>query len=227
MSKYIIVGDVETAPMDKNFKGVSPRNMMVYDFGWIVCDKKGNVIIARSYINIDVFVYEKELMKSAYYKEKVPQYWEQIKNGESKLATLNTIRKQYWADVEEYGVDETYFHNAYFDVNALNNTQRYETKSKYRWFFPYDMKLCDSLKMSRDVIGKMPTYKKFCEENGYMTKHKTPRPRLTAEILYRFISGNNEFVEEHKGLDDVMIEKEIVAYCYRQHKKMRKALYEK
>ena len=69
----------------------------------------------------------------------------------------------------------------------------------------------------------MPTYKKFCLENGYMTKNN--QCRFTAEILYRFISKNNGFIEEHKGLDDVLIEKEIMAYCYRQHKKMTKELW--
>ena len=60
-----------------------------------------------------------------------------------------------------------------------------------------------------------------------MTKHKTPQPRFTAEILYRFISGNKDFIENHTGLEDVMIEKEILAYCFRQHKAMRKGLFER
>ena len=60
--------------------------------------------------------------------------------------------------------------------------------------------------------------------NGYICKNG--QLKMTAEILYRFISGNEEFDEEHTGLADVMIEKEILAYCYRQHKKMRKKLWE-
>ena len=118
-------------------------------------------------------------------------------------------------------------HNARFDLNACNMTQRWLTKSKYRFFFPYGTEIWDTLKMARDVVGKMPTYRRFCEENGYMTKHKTPQPRFTAEILYRFISGNKDFIENHTGLEDVMIEKEILAYCFRQHKAMRKGLFER
>ena len=82
------------------------------------------------------------------------------------------------------------------------------------------MEICDTLKMARQVIGKMPTYKYFCEENGYLTKNG--RLRFTAEILYRFITRDNDFVESHTGLEDVLIEKEIMAYCYKQHKKMNK-----
>ena len=81
--------------------------------------------------------------------------------------------------------------------------------------------------MARDVIGTMPTYKKFCFDNGYVTKHKTPRPQLKAEVIYKFLSGDNDFTESHTGLEDVLIEKEILAYCFAKHQKMRKKLYER
>ena len=61
--------------------------------------------------------------------------------------------------------------------------------------------------------------------NGYICKNG--QLKMTAEILYRFISGQEDFDEEHTGLADVLIEKEILAYCYRQHKKMRKKLWER
>ena len=98
------------------------------------------------------------------------------------------------------------------------------TKSKIRYFFPYGMEICDTLKMARDVIVPKPTYRRFCEDNGYLAKNG--RPRATAEILYRYISGDNDFIESHTGLEDTLIEKDIMAYCYRQHKKMRRLLYE-
>jgi hypothetical protein len=81
------------------------------------------------------------------------------------------------------------------------------------------------MKMAKDVILPMPTYRRFCEDNGYLTK--TGRLRCTAEILYRFISGDQDFEEAHTGLEDVDIERQILAYCFRQHKAMRKGLYEK
>ena len=117
-------------------------------------------------------------------------------------------------------------HNAGFDNRATNNTQRYLTKSKYRYFFPYGTEIWDTLKMANDTICKQKTYIRWCERNGYMTNHSKPRPRATAEILYRYISGNEDFIESHTGLEDVMIEKEIFAHCMRQHKPMRKKLFE-
>lgn len=220
---YKIVVDTETCPVDKDFEGVVPSNMWVYDIGWAIVDKRGKVYATRSFVNADIFLNEKELMKSAYYAEKIPMYWERIKKGETILTSFYNIRKAFFEDVANYGIKEIFAHNMRFDYGTLNNTQRWLTKSKQRYFFPYGVDICDTMKMAQDVICKMPTYKKFCIENGYLTKNN--QLRKTAEILYRFIKKDNDFEEEHTGLADVMIEKEILAYCYRQHKPMRKKLW--
>ena len=221
--KYKIVLDCETAPCDKELDEVTPINMLAYDIGWVVTDKQGRVYEQRSFVNADVFLDEKDLMKSAYYANKIPEYWEDIKAGIRTLTSFYNIRKALEEDVKNYGVEQIFAHNMRFDYGALNNTERWLTKSKFRYFFPYGLEICDTLKLARQLIAPMPTYKNFCIENEYMTKNN--RVRLTAEILYRFISGDNEFVEEHKGLDDVMIEKEILTYCYRKHKKMEPRLW--
>lgn len=223
--KYIIVLDTETCPLDKDMEEVTPSNMFVYDVGMAVVDKRGNVYETYSFVVADIFFEEKTLMDSAYYADKLPQYYEDIKSGKRQVATLYTIRKILIDLMKKYDTKTVSAHNAKFDYGALNNTERWLTKSKYRYFYPYGTELWDTLKMAHDVIAKMPTYKRFCEENGYMTAHKTPRPQEKAEVLYRFISGDNDFEESHTGLEDVMIEKEILAYCFRQHKKMRKLLY--
>lgn len=223
--KYMIVLDCETAPCDKELDAVTSTNMLVYDLGWVVTDKRGNVYEKRSFVSADIFLDEKELMQSAYYANKIPQYWDGIKAGERTLTNFYKIRQALLADIEAYGVTEVYAHNMRFDYGSLNNTERWLTKSKYRYFFPREVVICDTLKLARQLIATMPTYQRFCEENGYMTKHKTPQPRLTAEIIYRFISGNEDFEEEHKGLEDCMIEKEILAYCYRKHQHMDARLW--
>lgn len=222
---YKIVIDTETCPIDKNYNGVSPQNMWVYDCGWAVVDKRGKVYKARSFVNADIFLGEKKLMQSAYYANKIPMYWEQIKSNQRTLTSFYNIRKTLLKDISEFNVTQIFAHNMRFDYGTLNQTERWLTKSKYRYFFPKEIEICDTLKMARDVISKMPSYKRFCQENGYITKNN--QLKLTAEILYRFITKDNSFIESHTGLEDVLIEKEIMAYCYRQHKKMRKNLWEK
>lgn len=222
---YSIVIDTETCPVDRDCQAILPSNMWVYDCGFAVINKRtGEVFETWSFVNADIFLNEKDLMKSAYYANKIPNYWKDIKNGTRILTSFYNIRKQFLDCCKRYNVKKIFAHNMRFDYGTLNNTERWITKSKYRFFFPYDCEICDTLKMARDVIGKMPSYKRFCEENNYMTKNG--QLRFTAEILYRFISKDNEFVESHTGLEDVMIEKEICHYCYRQHKKMRILLWE-
>ena len=200
---------------------------LVYDLGWAVVDKYGEVYKEQSFVIFETFVGMKDVMQSAYYAEKIPQYWEDIKSGKRKLVTFQTARKALLSDMKEFKTNIVFAHNASFDLRALNTTYRYITKSKYRYFFRWGTEIWDTLKMSQDTICKQKSYIEYCKRNGYMTKHKTPRPRATAEILYRYLTGNENFDESHTGLEDVLIEKEILKHCFRQHKKMRKNVFEK
>ena len=225
---YVIVLDTETANGIMRDDKLDLSDSLVYDVGWVIADTTGNIYERRSFIVREIFFGEMEtMMYSAYYAEKIPQYMNDIRKKKRVIADFYTIRKILLEDMKTWGVTEVSAHNASFDYRALNNTQRWLTKSKYRYFFPYDTIIWDTLKMARQVVKPMKTYKKFCADNGYMTNHKTPQERLTAEILYRFIKGDNDFIESHTGLEDVEIETEILWYCLRKHKKMVKELWER
>lgn len=221
---YVIVLDTETANTFRNGKQLDTSNALVYDCGWAVVDTKGHVYEERSFVNRDIFVYQREAMRTAYYADKIPQYVADLRAGKRKMANTYQIKKQLLADIKKYRIKEVVAHNARFDYNALNTTERYTSKSKYRYWFPAGIEIWDTLKIARSVIGKMPTYRKWCEKNGYITKNN--QCRFTAEILYRFISKDNDFIESHTGLEDVRIEREILFYCLRQHKPMKKKLWE-
>lgn len=186
---------------------------LAYDIGWAVIDDDFQVLKSENFAVAEIFL-DRDLMNSAYYAEKVPAYWDDIKNGTRKLARLATVLKTLREDIKAYGVTEIYAHNMRFDNLSTKTTERYLTCSKYRYFFPRSVKVCDTLKMSRAAFGKCPEYRAYCEENGYMTKHRTPRPRLTAEIIFRYITKNPDFQEAHQGLADVLIEKEILRECF-------------
>ena len=111
-------------------------------------------------------------------------------------------------------IKKLFAHNALFDYRSLTTTQRFLTASKYRYFFPYGMEICDTLKMSREVFGKDEKYGEFCYENNFLTQRG--QRRFTAEVLFRFLSNCIDFEESHTGLEDVKIEKEIMAECFRR-----------
>ena len=221
---YIMMLDTETCNTRTDESGkLDMSDVLVYDKGWEVIDKHGNVYEKKSYIAREIFFGMSDVMTSAYYANKIPKYLEEIAKGERVVASFYEIRKDFLDTMKRYNTNIICAHNSRFDYNALNTTQRYLTKSKYRYYFPYGTEVWDTMKMARSVVAKTPTYKRFCEENGYMTKNN--QVKLTAEILYRYITRDNEFVESHTGLEDVDIERQILAYCFRKHKAMKKALW--
>jgi hypothetical protein len=131
--KYIAVIDTETAN--------SLEEPLVYDLGWAIVDKRGRVYVSRSYLIKEVFCDERGIMQSAYYKDKIPQYLEDIKAGTRKIITFRMARKIFLDDCRRFNCNTACAHNARFDLNALNTTQRFLTKSKYRYFFPYGMEI--------------------------------------------------------------------------------------
>ena len=184
---------------------------LCYDLGFSVIDlDNGKAIEKHSYVVADIFC-DKDLMASAFFGDKIPQYWADIKAGKRMLRKWSTIRAIVRELMIQYDIDTVVAHNARFDYSSTATTQRYLTCSKWRYFFPYDTKFVCTLKMSRQVFGKDDDYIAFCENNGFITQHN--KPKLTAEIIYRYLTNDVEFVESHTGLEDVEIETEILLAC--------------
>lgn len=194
---------------------------IVYDFG-------GESLNGDNTINnviYETFYKMPELMKQAYFADKIPSYdndiWQSERFVQDFFELRNNIHKMY----KEGKIKRIFAHNASFDVRALNNTCRVLSNNKIRYFFPYGMEICDTLKMAHEVLGHDDEYTSWCKKNGYMTNHETPRPRLTAEIIYRYITKNYSFDEEHTGLADVRIEKQIYEYLYNRNPDANVTLY--
>lgn len=199
--KMIVIDTETTNSIDDPF---------CYDVGWAVVDKSGNVYESYSFVVADIFL-DKTLMSYAYFADKIPQYWKDIKEGKCKMKTFFKIKKIFADCVKRNNVKIVMAHNARFDYRSLNLTLRYLTSSKQRFFFPFGIEIWDTLKMSRMVLKDVIEYDDFCYNNNYLTKRLCKR--FTAEIIYRFLTGNNNFEESHTGLEDVMIEKEIFVFC--------------
>ena len=183
---------------------------IVYDVGYQIFSLDEGVLCERSFVNADVFC-DAELMASAYFADKIPDYWQEIVSGQRTLKKWFNIKKQIAEDCKEYGVEIACAHNAAFDNRALNITQRYQTTSKYRYFLPFGVEWWDTLKMARETLKQNEDYGTFCYENDYLTSRGCRR--YTAEIIYRWLTGNADFEESHTGLEDVKIERQIFEYC--------------
>jgi hypothetical protein len=135
---------------------------------------------------------------------------------ESKLVPC----ERHAAMLEKYNVKVVMAYNAAFDTKGLNTTQRYLTKSAYRWFLPYGIKVECIWHMACQTICSMKRYYDFCHEYGFVSK--SGNIQTSAEVVYAFLTNNPDFEEEHKGLDDVLIETAIFAECRKKHKKMNR-----
>lgn len=193
-----------------------------YDVGYQIFTLGDGVLCEKSFVNADIFL-DKEMMENAYFADKIPQYWDEITEGKRQLRKWYNIRKELREDCQKYGVEIICAHNARFDYLSLHTTQRYITTSKYRWVLPYGIEWYDTLKMSREVLGNCDEYKSFCDAHGYRTKNG--QLRMTAEIIYQFLTGNTDFVEAHTGLEDVKIEREIFKYCVSQNPEINGTLW--
>lgn len=214
--KYIMVMDVETAG------GLEQK--LVYDLGFAIVDKKGNIIEERSFLIKEIFE-NKPLMTSAYYAEKVPTYLKDLEEGKHELVSFWQAREELLMMAEHYGVKTFSAYNLNFDMSALKNTTNYilsggkSHKGNYKFLTP-NFKGSEMLciwSLACELLFSQKSFAKFAVENQLYSK--AGNYRTSAEVAYRYMTNDPGFVEEHTGLEDVRIEAEILGRCLRQNKK--------
>lgn len=213
--KYLITIDVETT--NNNMEKGAPNDGLVYDIGYTVHDKKGNIYVKKSFA-IKEIILDKQLMDTAYYKKKLPIYWERLRTGKMELVTIWEARRNIHEAISLFGIEEIYAYNASFDYTTLNNTVRFCSGSACRWFFPYGTKICDIWHIACQVLGTQKTfqYENVRNANGNLITN--------AERMFSYMSQDKDFEEEHTGLADALIETQILARCLANHKSINKKI---
>lgn len=182
-------------------------NPLVYDLGYLIYDTQTEeIIVKRDYLIKQIYDNE-NYMQSAYYGWKKPIYEEMLADGKCKKVwwgiALDILRKDIARCVADGS--ELYAYNSQFDWNAIKMTcEKYNSKQN---------PTIDGIKDIMDYINPITQteeYKNFCFKNGFITKHKTPRPQKKAETLFRYLSGQTDFEEQHMALNDSEIELEIL-----------------
>ena len=190
-----LVLDTETINLEKQF---------VYDLGYTIADADGNVVARKSYVISQVFN-NKELFATGYYSNKMPLYLERLANGYSKKVGWGHAMRYLANDIKKYGITEIYAYNSKFDNRALN--------FMCAWYKVVNglggIEIQDIMNFIKPIT-KSQDFVNFCESNGYMTNRKTPQPQKKAETLYRYLTNNVDYEEEHTGLEDSLIELQIL-----------------
>ena len=194
----IIVLDTET---------LGVFNPSVYDLGYVVYDSEtDNIIKARDYLTSEIFD-NANLMKTAYYANKLPIYYQRLADGYCKKTKWSYILRMLKRDMNKYGVDGIYAYNSRFDTRAIAKTcEKLNSKTN-----PTADGIKDIWKGLTDPhITETEEYKAFCRKNGFMTKHKRPRCQAKAETVFRYLTGQTDYKEEHTALEDSKIELAIL-----------------
>jgi hypothetical protein len=192
---YILVLDTETISLNKPF---------IYDLGYTIADTNGNIIKKKSYIISQVWN-NKELFATGYYANKKPLYYARLKSGYSKKVCWGNAMRYLANDIKKYGITEIYAYNSKFDSRALN--------FMCAWYKVVNglggMEILDIMDYIQPITNTQD-YTDFCQDNGFMTAQKKPQPQKKAETLYRYLTNNVDYEEEHTGLEDSLIELEIL-----------------
>lgn len=196
---------------------------LVYDIGFTIHDKKGNIYESRSYVIREIFYGEWKKMRTAYYAEKIPSYKEGIKTGKWIVKSFWEIRKEIFSLMREYNIKAVVAYNAGFDTRALNSTLNYLSKfDEKQTFFNEKTVIWCSWGMSCQTIFKQKTFFKLANREAWVSD--AGNVKTSAEIAHRYINRDFSFEEAHTALEDALIETKIFAKCFACHKHMDKII---
>ena len=167
--KFYLVLDTETATLpfaDSICKTASEKQKiaiakpLVYDIGWVIIDRQGNIIKRVNYLVQETF-FVPNVFNTAYYKEKRPIYMELLANKEISAKCWNDIIDELEIDLSACDLVTAY--NACFDFKkAIPFTERYIYhlyRSDYNTWEDGQRKHCNRLiKGAKDDDDKNPEY---------------------------------------------------------------------
>ena len=194
----ILVFDTETTGLNKPF---------CYDVGYQIIDTESAEVRVAKHFIIEQIWHNLPLFESAYYKEKRQKY---IKLMRARLATLDKwgyVMQEMRRDIKKYNITDAYAYNSEFDdsVFAFNCDW-------YKCANPLELTaIHDIWGYASQFITNYYDYRDFCEKHQFFTD--TGNYKGSAEVVYRYLTNNSEFEEDHMGLYDAQIETIILFHC--------------
>ena len=211
----VLIIDTETAN--------SVEQPLPYDVGYAIVNMEtGEIYTEKSFVVAEIF-FDDELMKGAYFADKIPQYWEDIKAKKRIVKSICSIRREIKKDMQTYSVSKVGAYNMGFDNRATKNDVRFISGSMVRWFFPFGTEFFCIWNMACTSILNTADYVRFALDNGFVSEHNNIQ--TSAEIAYRFLKNDINFLESHTGLEDVKIEIEIMLAVLRSNMEYSDRIY--
>lgn len=253
--RYLVV-DTETAtlPMcaDLAFDAESKKKLaiakpLVYDIGWTITNRKGEILDHKQYLVAETFAVP-QIFNTAYYAEKRPLYLEMLSKGETSIKTWDEIMNIFLKDMRT--VDAAGAYNAMFDFKkAIPFTELYIRNLYSDHYMEWEKiqkescrRILASTKPERNPDFDAENFRfrgeifplfdlwglaaKILLNNVSYKKNCLDHDLLSAsglyfktsaESTYQYICDKYDFVESHTALDDAMIETYILAKIANRH----------
>ena len=204
--EIILVLDTETSDLVGN----------VYDVGYTIATKKGEILKTYNALVREVFTDGKRMMGAFYAKKMFSHYAPMLNDGLVKLESWETIINQINADCLEFGVTTIAAYNAGFDLRAMANTHTQLGFSGKA--LTNSVKVLDIWQIACETKLSQKAYKKLARSRGWVSG--AGNIKTGAEFAYRYTSQNADFIEDHTALSDAIIETQILAACFAQKKRI-------
>ena len=196
-----MVFDTETTSLDKPF---------CYDVGYSIFNDGIDIPLVRRHFIVEQVWHNLPLFESAYYKEKRPLYIGLMRSKKAIMDKWGYIMRTIHRDIIQYNVTDAYAYNSDFDDKVFTfNCDWFKCNNPLE-----DIPIHDIWGYASEFITNTQEYKNFCEEYQYFTD--SGNYKASAEIVYRYITRNNDFEEAHMGAYDVDIESIILQHCFNQ-----------
>jgi hypothetical protein len=200
MEKILII-DTETVGLEKCY---------AYDIGYIIASLNNEgfyTAIEKKQFIIDQVYNNHMLFETSYYANKRPKYVSLLKGRKARLKKMGHALMIMRNDIDRYGVEIWGAYNAPFDTKVMKfNAEKFNLVNPIEHLPRFDI-----MNVANEFIHQTSEYKEFCNDNDYVGE--SGLIKTNAEITFRFISGQKEFIEEHTGLQDCEIELDILNYC--------------
>jgi len=197
------VFDTETIGVDKKW---------VYDLGMVITAKTGRQLYKKRWI-IEEIINIPNIEEIAFYGEKIRTFYKK------EQAVKFALAREEFRDIMEYfKVNVITAYNLKFDMSAIKQTLAY-TKIGNK-FLNNPVDYFDLWNASCNSIFQQSLFKKIAEQQNWLTEKGNFI--TTAEIAYRYITGNYNFIESHTALEDAVIESKILQDVCRQKKGYQK-----
>lgn len=203
----VVVFDTETVNLEKPF---------CYNIGYTILNiDNGETLAKRDYVVEQVW-HNPMLFITAYYADKREKYVKAMRSRKTIMAKYGYICQAMIRDFIKFEVIGAYAFNSPFDDKVFTyNSDWFKCNNPFDNLPIFDIRGYVHQFMVDD------NFKAFCETHGYFTD--SGNYSTTAETVFRYLTNDTDFIEDHTALSDSEIEAAILLECLKRGAEINKA----